>query len=365
VLQVTEPMEEVVYFDEAKLLAVDHPAGTEVFPSGMMAVGPPPPRFEVFCTGPAIEPVRATDHRGRDITEELRRLDRRCAGATDLDPRFTGFAQDHFVELDFGDRLKHLVPGTRLILFLQGWVEYGYSSSNFAAAQAGLRLKAPSIHALRDGRWVELFREAGYPAGLNHTMTLDVTGKILPGDRRIRISSNMELYWDRIFLAAALPGAVLSPEVAVRSADLHCLGYPREYSPDGRQPNLYDYGNLDRSLAWKTLEGAYTRFGEVGELLREADDCYVVMGPGEEVTLRFPAAAFGLQPPGMSRTFLLKTDSYCKDMDPHTAYPDSVGPLPFHAMSAYPYPAGEHYPESDKTRSYRARFNTRNVRAAR
>ena len=362
VLQVTEPLEEVVYFDEAKLIAVDHPAGTEVFPNGLMAVNAPPPRFEVFCTGPPIEPVRATDHRGVDVTERLRRLDRRYAGATDLDQRFTGFAKEHFVDLDFGDRLKDLAPGTRLVLFLQGWVEYGYSSSNFAAAQAGLRLKAPSVHALRGGRWVELFHEVGYPAGLNHTMTLDVTGKVLPTDRRMRISSNMELYWDRIFLAAALPAAVLSKEVAARSADLHVLGYPREYSPDGHQPNLYDYHNLDRSLAWKTIEGDYTRFGEVAALLQDADDCYVIMGPGEEVTLRFPAGAFGPVPPGKSRTFILKTDSYCKDMDPHTAYPDSVGPLPFHAMSAYPYRADEHYPDNEKTEAYQLRFNTRSVR---
>jgi hypothetical protein len=115
-------------------------------------------------------------------------------------------------------------------------------------------------------------------------------------------------------------------------------------------------------LAWKTIQGDYTRFGEVAALLQDADDCYVIMGPGEEVTLRFPAAAFGPVPPGKSRTFILKTDSYCKDMDPHTAYPDSVGPLPFHAMSAYPYRADEHYPDNEKSKAYQLRFNTRSVR---
>jgi len=362
VLQVTEPLEEVLYLDAARLIAVDHPLGTEVFPNEMMAAAAPKPVPEIFCIRRPIEPVRAVDHRGVDVTDALRRVDRRYAGATEVDPRFTGFAKDHFVELDFQDRLHELPPGARLILFLDGWVEYGYSSTNFAAAQAGLRLKAPSIHALRDGRWVELFHEVGYPAGLNHTMTLDVTGKIRAGDRRIRISSNMEIYWDRIYLAAA-PGDA-SPavkEVGPQSADLHFLGYPREYSPDGRQPNLYDYQNLDRSVAWRTMAGDYTRLGDVTELVQEADDCYVIMGPGEEVTLRFDAAALGPIPPGRARTFLLKVDAYCKDMDSHTAYPDTVAPLPFRAMSGYPYPAGEHYPDTDKTRSSRLRFNTRHV----
>ena len=241
-------------------------------------------------------------------------------------------------------------------------VEYGYSSTNFAASQAGLRLKAPSIQVLCAGRWVELFHEIGYPAGINHTMTVDVTGKVLPGDRFLRISSNMELYWDRIVLAPIEPASTFTArEASAHSADLHYLGYPREYTPDGRQPNLLDYHNLDRSVTWKTMEGSYTRYGDVRELLEAADNCYVIMGPGEEVTLRFAAEAFGPVPAGRSRTFLLKTDSYCKDMDRHTASPDTVGPLPFHAMSAYPYRSDEKYPDTEKTRSYRQRYNTRPV----
>jgi tetratricopeptide (TPR) repeat protein len=362
VLQVAEPLEEVVYFDEAKLIAVNHPAGSEVYPNEMMPVNAPPPAFEALVVQQPIKPVRAIDHREVDVTDRLLRVDRRYAGATELDERFTGFAKDHFVDLDFGDRLKGIAPDSRLIMMLDGWVEYGYSATGFAASQAGLQLKAPSIFALRDGQWVELFHDVGYPAGLNHTMTLDVTGKILPSDRRIRVSSNMEIYWDRICLSTTLDKTrFLLQEVAARSADLHFLGYPREYSPDGRQPNLYDYHNLDRSVLWKSMEGNCTRFGEVTELLRETDDRYVIMGPGEEVTLRFPANAFGPVPTGKSRTYFLKTDSYCKDMDPHTAHPDFVGPLPFHAMSGYPYRSDEQYPDNESTRAYQLRFNTRRI----
>ncbi|MBN2473343.1 MAG: VCBS repeat-containing protein [Pirellulales bacterium] len=364
VLQTLTRLEEVTYFDEAKLIAVDHPAGTRIVPSEMMAISVPPPRFEVFCYRETIEPVRAVDHRGVDVTEPLRRIDRRYAGAAELDPRFAGIAEDHFVELDFGDRLDGLAADSRLILLLYGWVEYGYSSTNFAAFQAGVRAEAPSIEVWRNGRWVELFREVGYPAGLQHVMTLEVTGKLLPGDRRIRISSNMEIYWDRIFLARHLAETELRvSEVAAGSADLHFRGYPREYSPDGRHPNLYDYGNVDGATAWKLMGGDYTRYGEVGELLEAADDCFVIIGRGEELTLCFPAEGLGPVPPGCQRSLLLKTDSFCKDMDLYTAHPDTVEPLPFHAMSGYPYGPDEHYPDNDKTRDYRRRYNTRRVRA--
>jgi Tfp pilus assembly protein PilF len=364
VLQVTEPLQEIVYLDEAKLIAVDHPAGTTVYPHEMMAVSVAPPPFEVFCYGRPIDPVRAVDHRGVDVTDELLAIDRRYAGATAPSARFAGFAEEHFVELDFGDRLQEVPPGARLILFLEGWVKYGDSSANYAAQQAGLRLEAPSVQVLRDGRWVELLHEVGYPAGLNHMMTLDVTGKLLPGDRKIRISSNMELYWDRIFLGVHRADAHLAmAEVPAAGADLHFLGYPHEYSPDGVEPNLYDYRNVDSWTGWKLTTGDYTRYGDVGELLDEADDCYAIMRHGDEITLRFPAGAFGPVPEGCRRSFILKTDSYCKDMDLYTAHGDTVEPLPFHAMSGYPYGPNEHYPDNEKTRAYRREFNTRQIRS--
>jgi hypothetical protein len=124
---------------------------------------------------------------------------------------------------------------------------------------------------------------------------------------------------------------------------------------------LYDYTNVDTAAPWRLMAGDYTRFGENVELVKEADDCYVIMGHGEELTLRFPADAFGPLPEGRRRTFILKTDSFCKDMDLHTAHGDTVCPLPFHAMSGYPYRSDEHYPDNRKTREYRRQYNTRRV----
>nr|MBC8378689.1 VCBS repeat-containing protein [Planctomycetota bacterium] len=101
ILQVMEPLEEIVFFDEAKLIAVDHPLGTEVYPNEMMAINIAPPEFEIFCYRDAIEPVEVIDHRGIDVTEKIRHIDRSYAGTTELESRFTGFAKDLFIELDF------------------------------------------------------------------------------------------------------------------------------------------------------------------------------------------------------------------------------------------------------------------------
>lgn len=362
VLQVVNGLEEVTYLDETTLLAVDHPIGTRVYPNEMMAIGVPPPEFKMFCFHDAIPPLAAVDHRGVDVTEKILHVDRRYAGVTRRDPRFLGLAEPHWVELDFGDQLADLADDDRPILVLYGWVAYGYSSSNYAIHQAGLRCEAPTIEVKRDGQWVELFREVGYPAGIEHMMTLEMTGHLQPTDRFLRIRSNMELYWDCAFLALHDPSAEMQiTEVGPSSADLHFLGYPREYSPDGRQPNLIDYENIDRTAGWKLMAGHYTRYGEVAELLQEADDCFVIMAHGDGLTLRYDPAAFGPVPDGMQRSFVLKTHSYCKDMDLVTAYPDTVEPLPFQGMSGYPYGPDEHYPDTPKTRDYRARYNTRHI----
>ena len=362
VLHALTRLEEITYFDEAKLIAVDHPIGTAVYPHEMAAVQAPPPEFELFCVRQPLFAAQAVDHLGRDVTEQLRHVDRHYAGATQRDHRFIGLAAPHHVDLDFADQLASIDPDARLVLFLHGWVEYGYSSTNYAAAQAGERTQAPTIEVLRDGSWVAVAGEVGYPAGLNHMMTVEVTGKIRPDDRRLRVSTNMELYWDQIFLAVHEPQTSITlTEVAPDTAELQFRGYPREYSPDGRHPNLYDYDNLDRNTGWKLMEGDYTRFGDVRELLLEADDCFVIMGHGEQITLRFAADHFGPVPDGYQRSFMLRTHSYCKDMDLYTAHPRTVEPLPFRDMSGYPYPADEKYPDTDKTRHYRATYNTRRV----
>ena len=186
---------------------------------------------------------------------------------------------------------------------------------------------------------------------------------ITPETPVFRMRTNLQLYHDRVMLGVDAGGARSRlHRVAPREAHLHEYGYPREYSPDGAQPLLYDYGLIDPGYPFKSMTGDYTRFGEVAPLLAEPDDQYVIFGKGEELTLRYPAAALPQLEKGMRRTFLLYTVGFCKDMDPYTAFPDTVEPLPFLKMSNYPYRADEHYPDDEEHNQYRAEWNTRRVR---
>ncbi|MCZ7639176.1 MAG: hypothetical protein M5U12_25845 [Verrucomicrobia bacterium] len=149
------------------------------------------------------------------------------------------------------------------------------------------------------------------------------------------------------------------------AATLRRVGFPREVAPNGGWPLIYSYDDLDATAPFHVLRGDYTRYGEVTGLLAEFDDRYVIMGPGDEIALRLPATALPPLGPDEVRSFVLVSHAYCKDMDLYTTTPQTLEPLPFRAMTRYPYPAGEQYPDTPEHRSYRAEYNTRGSEGAR
>ena len=109
------------------------------------------------------------------------------------------------------------------------------------------------------------------------------------------------------------------------------------------------------------MAGSYTREGDVLDLLRATDDMFVIAKDGDEIALTFDATGIDPLPDGWTRSYLLRADGFSKEMDINSASPDTVEPLPFRAMSGYPYGPAEHYPESPEHRQYRDRYNTRTV----
>ena len=357
-IQITEELWETAYFDEVKLIAVDHPIGTDIFVNEQYT---PPPfaDFKVYGVAEKLYPKSAVNHRGEDVSDALKAFDYHYAVEHAPGP-YQGVVEPHAIVLDLGD-----VPNdTSVTLFLSGWIFPTDTSINVALFQnPEINPSFPSVSVKdENGKWKTVIDMIGLPAGKNKTITVDLTGKFLSDDRSVRVETDMQIYWDAAFFTVGtqdvpIEMTTLNPD----SADLHYRGFSEMYRPNPHAPHLFDYQEVTTEAQWRDLAGYYTRYGDVNPLLQEVDDMYVILNAGDEITVEFDAARLPALKPGWGRDFILYSDGWDKDGDINTLTSQTVEPLPFHGMSAYPYPDTEHYPDDEAHRRYRLEYNTRRV----
>ena len=349
-----EPLEEAVYLDQVKVVAVDHAADVDVYPNEYFASNPPYPPFKVVVSRGARPPAAARDEHGHNLLPEL--LAHRYFGDFGL-TQFAGFAKLHSLELDLGEPYR----GGPLWLLLHGEVEYYSANSMYAASQAGVESIAPYVEALdAKGKWIRVIDDMGFPAGGPRTMTADLSGKLPPGTQRVRISTNLQIYWDSILIdRASQDQDVRLTSVPLARADLRFHGFPLKI--EGKPPGnvMYVYEKASATGPYTRPAGAYTRYGDVLPLLTALDDRLVVFGSGDEVALDFDPSKLPALPNGWIRDYFFVANGYEKDMDFYAYDFTSVDPLPFREMGAYPYPPDKSFPVDDAHLSYILEYNTR------
>ncbi len=356
-IRITEELSEVSFIDQVHLIAVDHPADLEIFTNEKWK-SPPYPEFRLFGARRRFFPISARDDRGRDLLKAV--LSRDGVYPNSFRHNMNGVAETHSLVLDFG---RNAALDNRAVLILNGWVDWADGSTFFAAAQERKGGLVPPFLQVKDerGQWQTVITDMGMPSGKPKTIAVDLTGKFLSASREVRIVTNLCVYWDQIFLDedSSEPPALVR-RVPTGFADLHFRGFSKPViSADRSQPEAFLYDISMPFSNWNPTPGMYTRYGDVLELLEEPDDMFVVMGSGDEMRLLFNAAALPPPAAGWKRDFLLKVDGWAKDRDANTAFSQSVEPLPFHAMTSYPYPPKEHFPEDARHREYRKKYNTR------
>jgi tetratricopeptide (TPR) repeat protein len=332
-LRITAELWEVYYYDYLALMAVDHPLGTEIFVDERFVI--PPLKLGLTTVATPHEIARAEDDTGQDVTDIVRRLDGKALASFGRG-QYQGITRDHYLEVDLGDDAPKSGP---LYLIAQGSIHDTESSVNVAITQGrrwrahGLSLEVPDGH----GGWITAQKNLGFPAGRKKTILFNLTDAFRPGTpRRVRIRTNLEIYWDAIHWAQGAPDTklktvTLSPSVA----DLQYRGYSLMHMPGAaRAPEVPDYNQIEGTKQrWRDLIGYYTRYGDVRELVNHIDDRYVIVNSGDELSLRFAEQA--PPPAGWVRDFVIVGDGWIKDGDYNSTFSKTVLPLPYHAKNEY------------------------------
>ena len=324
-LKITEPMEEAAYVDSVRLVAYDLPPGWSMVLDERKAISAPEATGDPRFYREELLPVQAVADAGEDVTSAVIAADEVAAPPGRIDPRFIGRTAEHVVTLRFARALDSARGAPMLVA--DGWIEYPYAQTLFAAWQAGAAYLAPTVEARgTDGQWRVLRREFGYPAGMARRMSVPL-GRLPPGTKELRMRTTQEIYWDRLAVAYAEPNAGAAAHVLpLASSRLAFAGFPVREMHASRRPS-YDYDR--RTPVWDTRypRGHYTALGPITDLVANQDGAVAIFGPGEELDLEFDASQASLTP-GWTRRFVLEARGWCKDMDLYTKDGDTVEPLP-------------------------------------
>ncbi len=354
-VHITEELHEVSYLDQVRLIAVDHPAATSIYTNDKFK-SPPYPEFRLFGSQKKVHPVRATDAHDVDATAQVAAQDRTYPTA--FHHNTSGVAELHTLDLDFGKAAQD----NRAALVLNGWVDWADGSTFLGASQNGQGLIFPYLQVKdASGNWKTVVADMGIPSGKPKTIVVDLADKFLSASRQVRIVTNLCVYWDEIFLIedSSAPDVRLTG-LDADNADLHFRGFSQAIiDPSRQEPEQFLYDQVRTVSNWNPTRGYYTRYGDVRSLVASIDDRMVIMGSGDELNLEFHASSLPALPAGWSRDFLLLVDGWAKDSDANTAFSQTVTPLPFHAMSAYPYKKDEAFPSDPGYREYVREYLTR------
>ena len=350
-VRVTNELEEVVYLDQLRLLSVDHPSDTQVYPrEGMRA------NAEQGLSMVAVRNVRplrrVASDRGEDLSDRVAKRDGISAQAF-IERPLRGYAEPHALVLTLPPSSAGV--GSRALL-LTGWTDYAFSSDNVAAAQRGWTLAPPRLEQqTREGTWQPVVGDLGIPVGRPQTIVVDLG----PGSaaQTLRLSTSMRIHWDAIAIGEVVTDVKLVPREHRREhAKLAWRGYSVERMHGAAR--VPDYSQVSIASPWKVFPGRYTREGDVGGLLAAPDDVFVVARTGDEMAVGFLDAprASG----AMTRTYLLHAVGFSKEMDLNSSSPDHVLPLPYRGIRTYPPPPP---PRRVRARQQEAmdRYNTRVV----
>jgi Tfp pilus assembly protein PilF len=329
-LRITGEYWESFYIDSYYLLAVDHPENTEIFTDERFSIPLPP--LKVFTTEQTKSFVSAKNDKGEDVSEIVKNLDEKYLDGFKRGT-FQGVAEEHYVELE----LPADAPKDKKIWLVgDGWIHPTDASINVQLGQSSKQ--KPKSLALEiqneNGEWKTAKENLGFPAGKMKTVLIDLP----PDANRFRLRTNMEIFWDKLAWSVDIPeNQNVKNYMHLAQAELRYRGFSVIEKADDSSPEKPVYDKiLTTSQRWRDLEGYYTRFGDIKELLDSVDDRFVLANAGDEIILKFRALPEIAA--GWKRDFVIVGNGWIKDGDLNSVFSKTLLPLPTHATNDYTRP---------------------------
>jgi tetratricopeptide (TPR) repeat protein/predicted nucleotidyltransferase len=358
-VKLTSELWETIYMDKIQLVVADHPDSVDVFVPEQFSL-PPFPGLDLVEVINKKIPIAAVDSEGNNVLEFIEKKDDNYLH--NFKPaKYQGITEMHELVLNPGE----LGKSNNLLLFLNGWIFPTDASINVALSQSDkLKVKPPVLQVInKKGEWETVINNLGFPMGKDKTVIADLSGKFLSDDYRVRIQTNMEIYWDYIFFSNTKQNATVNTTVLnPSSANLNYRGFSKSFRKGGRYgPHWFDYYDVDKNRKWLDLSGNYTRYGDVLPLLLESDNKYIISNAGDETSIEFNAGKLPKLKQGWRRDFFIHSVGWVKDGDINTALGSTVLPLPYHGMKSYPPSEKDIYPSDEELKKYQEQYNTREV----
>lgn len=343
-LVVSEELREVAYFDQFELVAVAAPNDVEVY-NGEQWVEPPVDGLALRLLSSLRVPLSVLNDAGEEVLSVVASEDHDYLTNHRGHRVYQGAVEPHRLTVELP---ADLAAAESPVLVLTGWLHWANTSVNIARSQDPKgRPIFPYLEVEEnDGSWRRIPGTVGLPAGKTKPVVIRLAGVVDAAHRRIRLTTDFEVYWDRLAV-----GRELAPEaadhrlerLAPATADLRQGGFSRWFRPAANGPYLFDYSDRrpvpwrddsqgrDLTLGWQEHEGYYTSFGPTEALLARLDGDLAVIGSGDEIRLRFDLSALRQLPEDWRWTYFLHTEGWEKDGDPNVANSQTVGPLPSRA----------------------------------
>ena len=355
-MALSQQWDELFYLDAASLVVVDHPVGTDAYTTmtNYLNKGSTEQIYTVNQTN-ILSPIAATNEKGQNVLPDILKQDGVYTPGSNgnQSPSWNNITLNQLT-LDLGN----LSSAQQIKLVITGIVDWGpYQSYNNwidafkAAAAQGLVpdgtpiTPAPYMEIkAANGSWVRApqDRQIPIPSDSNpRTFVVDLTGLFPKGisDYQIRITNFWNVTYDYVGIDTSTQQNITVQKISpIATLSQFCVTN-------------------------STSSGNFTRYGDVTALVQNADDMYVIGRQGDLVTLEFPTANLTAPAPGMERDYFLFVACWFKDPPGQWGYgfTYTVDPMPFMAMSGFPYPANESYPYDAAHLAYLKQYNTREI----